>query len=99
MIWASGQTRNPYFVIFWTSCCLMAGVDASSTLGIWHFHPVSPVPTPFHTFCAHFHHNLDATFFSEKKRKKFPFYTPRLLCTPKGVHHALCEKSAVFHHR
>ena len=37
-------------------CCLTAGLDASSTLGIWHFPPVSPISTPFDTFCAHFHH-------------------------------------------
>ena len=28
-----------------------------STSTVWHFHPVSPISTPFHTFYAHLHHN------------------------------------------
>ena len=39
---------------------MAAGFDASSTSGLWRFHPVSPTSTPFHAFHAHFISSQDA---------------------------------------
>ena len=58
-IWASGRTRNPYFVILLASLLFDSRFRCFFHIGdmpFFVFHPVSPIFTPFYPFFAHFHH-------------------------------------------
>ena len=71
-IWASGSSRNPYFVVLWASLLFGSRFLCIGDLAFLDFHPVSPISTFLHTFPPHFHHIYPAT----------PLQTPPPLQSP-----------------
>ena len=55
-IWASGRSRNPYFVVLWASLLFGSRFRRIGDMAFLDVHPVSPISTFLHMLFTHFHH-------------------------------------------